>query len=324
LTGPNANSMRAINGGWTYQWQGTDDPKYTEPFNTIYEALCNRFGAGNVRYVPGVEYNPEFYKWAEEQNVDINSAVAAARSADVIVACIGENSYSETPGNLEDLNLSANQQELVKALAKTGKPIVLILNEGRPRIIREIEPLASAVVDIMLPGNYGGDALAMLLAGDANFCAKLPITYPKYANDLRPYDHKISEPVEVQWPFGFGLSYTRFEYSNLTCDKTEFGADDVLNFSVDVKNVGPVDGKEPVLLYSSDMVAGIIPDAKRLRAFEQINLRAGESRTVSFSVPARRLAFVDEDGAWRLEKGEFRITIDNQNITLNCKETILF
>ena len=250
LTGPNANQMRCLNGGWSYTWQGSKAEDLAEKYNTIYEALCNKYGQENVILDQGVTYNEKGQYW-EENEPQIEKAVAAAAQADVIIACVGENSYCETPGNLTDLWMSENQRNLVKALAKTGKPIVLVLNEGRPRLIADIEPLAKAIVHIMLPGNYGGDALANLLAGDANFSAKLPYTYPKEINSLANYDYKVSEEVgtmagaynydakvSLQWPFGYGLSYTTFEYANLKVDKANFTADDTLTVTVDVKNTG--------------------------------------------------------------------------------------
>ena len=315
LAGPNANSMRCLNGGWSYSWQGHRADECAQAYNTIYEALCNKFGKENIIYEPGVTYAP--YKndnWWEENTPEIEKSVEAARNADVIIACIGENSYCETPGNLTDLNLSANQQNLVKALAKTGKPIILILNEGRPRLIKDIEPLAKAVVNIMLPGNYGGDALANLLAGDANFSAKMPYTYPKHINALATYDYKPCENIgqmggnynydsvmDIQWPFGFGLSYTTYKYSNLKVDKPQFTADDVLTFSVDVTNTGSMAGKESVLLYSKDLVASSTPDNIRLRNFEKISLNPGETKTVTMTLKGSDLAFVNYYGQWTLE-----------------------
>ncbi|MDE6108932.1 MAG: glycoside hydrolase family 3 C-terminal domain-containing protein, partial [Muribaculaceae bacterium] len=264
----------------------------------------------------------------------IDRAVAAARNADVIVACIGENSYCETPGNTNDLHLSANQTDLVKALAKTGKPIVLVLNEGRPRIIREIEPLAAGVVDVLLPGNYGGDALALLLSGKRNFSAKLPYTYPRWINALATYDHKPCESVatmsgaynysadiDVQWPFGFGLSYTTFEYSDIAIDKTEFSPADDITVSVVVRNTGAAEGMEPVILYSSDLVASITPDVLRVRGFDKITLKPGESKKVEFTIPASDLAFVGYDGRWTLEQGEFEFTIGNCKVKAACNAT---
>ena len=334
VTGPNANSMRSLNGGWSYTWQGTDEPVYHEGYNTIYEALRDEYGAANVVLEQGMDYVADYGHWEAEQNLRIDRAVAAARNADVIVACIGENSYCETPGNTNDLHLSANQTELVKALAKTGKPLVLVLNEGRPRIIREIEPLAAAVVDVLLPGNYGGDALALLLSGKRNFSAKLPYTYPRWINALATYDHKPCETVatmsgaynysadiDVQWPFGFGMSYTTFEYTGIAVDKTEFTADDDITISVEVRNTGAAEGMEPVILYSSDLVASITPDVLRVRGFEKINLKPGESRKVEFTIPASALAFVGYHGRWTLEKGEFEFTIGGCKTKAACTAT---
>ena len=332
VTGPNANSLRALNGGWSYRWQGSAD-EFAPQYNTILEALKARFG--KVTYEPGVVYNETPMLWQFEDASGIARAVAAARAADVIVACVGENSYCETPGNMDDLNLSENQKTLVKELAKTGKPIILVLNEGRPRLIGDIEPLAKAVIDVMLPSNYGGDALAALLAGDENFSGRLPFTYSKHVHALHTYDYKVSEHretmegsynydavMDVQWPFGHGLSYTQFAYSDLVLEgASDFKAGDVLKLSVKVTNTGDRAGKEAVLLFSSDLVASIIPDVKRLRGFEKISLEAGESKTVSFEIPAEELAFVGADGKWRLEKGEFRLATGGQSVMVNCTET---
>jgi beta-glucosidase len=333
LTGPNANQMRCIHGGWSYTWQGSRAEHLSEKYNTIYEALCNKYGKANVILEQGVTYN-EDGAYYDEHEPQIEKAVEAAAQADIIIAAIGENSYTETPGNLTDLWLSENQRNLVKALAKTGKPIILVLNEGRPRLIADIEPLANAVVDILIPGNYGADALANLLAGDVNFSAKLPYTYPKEINSLNTYDYKVSEEVgtmegaynydakvSLQWPFGYGLSYTTFEYANLKVDKAKFSADDVLTVSVDVKNTGSRAGKEAVLLYSSDLVASIVPDNKRLRDFTKIALEPGETKTVTFSLPAKALAFVGADGKWTLEEGDFILKIGNQSVPVFCERT---
>ncbi len=333
LTGPNANQMRCLNGGWSYTWQGSKAEDLAEQYNTIYEALCNKFGKDNIILEQGVTYN-ENGAYYDENKPEIGKAVAAASQADVIIACIGENSYCETPGNLTDLWLSSNQRDLVKELAKTGKPIILILNEGRPRLIADIEPLAKAVVDILLPGNYGGDALANLLAGDANFSAKMPYTYPREINSLANYDYKVSEEVgtmagaynydakvSLQWPFGYGMSYTTFEYSNLRVDKTRFDANDVITINVDVKNTGNRAGKESLLLYTSDLVASMVPDNKRLRAFDKVELQPGETRTVTFSLPAKNMAFVGFDGKWTLEEGEFVVKIGRLTQTIECTKT---
>lgn len=334
LTGPNANSMRSLNGGWSYTWQGSNAEACAEAYNTILEAFTNKFGVDNIIYEAGVTYN-EKGNWQDENAPEIEKAVAAAANADYIVACIGENSYCETPGNLTNLVLSDNQLNLVKALAKTGKPVILILNEGRPRLIADIEPLAKAVVDIMLPGNYGGDALANLVAGDANFSGKMPFTYPKEINSLITYDYKPCEhigkqmegaynydaQVSVQWAFGYGLSYTTFEYSNLKVNKSNFNANDELTFTVDVKNTGNRVGKESVLLFSSDLVASLTPDNRRLRAFEKVELKPGETKTVTLKLKGSDLAFVGYDGKWILEKGDFRIQAGNQVMNVVCTDT---
>ena len=335
LAGPNANSMRCLNGGWSYSWQGHLADQCAGAYNTIYESLCNKYGKENIIYEPGVTYAP--YKndnWWEENQPEIEKSVAAASRADVIIACIGENSYCETPGNLTNLTMSENQRNLVKALAATGKPVILILNQGRPRIINDIVPLAKAVVNVMLPSNYGGDALANLLAGDANFSGKMPFTYPKYINALANYDYKPCENMgqmggnynydsvmDVQWEFGFGLSYTTYSYSNLKVDKTSFTADDVLTVSVDVTNTGKVVGKESVLLYSKDLVASSTPDNIRLRNFEKIELNPGETKTVTMQLKGSDLAFVGYDGKWRLEKGDFKLKCGNQWTDIQCSET---
>ncbi|MBQ5985014.1 MAG: glycoside hydrolase family 3 C-terminal domain-containing protein [Bacteroidales bacterium] len=334
VTGPNANSMRTLNGGWSYTWQGNADA-FVPQYNTIFEALQEKFGAKNVILEPGVMYDITTRDWRKENATQIGKAVAAASRADIIIACIGENTYCESPGNMDDLNLSQNQKDLVKALARTGKPLVLVLNEGRPRIIGDIEPLAKAVVDVMLPGNFGGDALAALLSGEENFSGKLPFTYSKHINSLHTYDYKVSEHrevmdgaynydaiMDVQWPFGYGLSYTTFAYSDFKClTEGDFNPGDEIRFEVTVTNTGTVAGKESVLLYSSDMVASLIPEVKRLRAFSKVDLKPGESKTVSFCIPASDLAFVGVDGRWILEEGDFRFSCGTCFLTRRCAGT---
>ena len=333
VTGPCGDSMRSLGGGWNYTWQGSKVEEFTEQYNSIFEALLWKYGEPNVRYVAGVEFN-EAGKWYEELEPDFAPVLATARWADVIVACVGENSYCETPGNLDDLTLSENQRNLIKALHKTGKPIVLVLNEGRPRIVSDIEPLCRAVIDIMLPGNFGGDALAALLMGEENFSGKLPFTYPRAVNVLHTYDYKVSELVktmdgmydydakmDVQWRFGDGLSYTTFAYSDLKVDKKEFASGDVLTFSVKVTNTGDEAGKESVLLFSSDLVASLVPDNRRLRAFEKIDLAPSESKVVELKVAANDLAFVGYDGRWTLEEGDFRISVGSEHVMVRCTKT---
>ena len=333
LTGPNANQMRCLDGGWSYTWQGHRTDEFAGKYNTIYEAFCNEYGKENVILNQGVTYN-ETGKYWEENEPQIQGAVDAAKNADVIVACIGENSYTETPGNLTDLWLSENQRNLVKELAKTGKPVVLVLNEGRPRLIADIEPLAQGVIDILIPGNMGGDALVSLVSGKSNFSGKMPYTYPKEINSLANYDFKKSEEVGTmegaydynakitqQWGFGHGLSYTSYQYSNLKVSKSDFLHGDIIKVSVDVKNTGKVAGKESVLLFSSDLVASMVPDGRRLRAFDKIELQPGETKTVTFNLNADDLAFVGYDGKWVLEEGDFKLMIADQSADIHCTDT---
>ena len=333
LTGPNANQMRCLDGGWSYTWQGHRADEFAGKYNTIYEAFCNEYGKENVILNQGVTYNEKGKYW-EENEPQIQGAVDAAKDADIIVACIGENSYTETPGNLTDLWLSENQRNLVKELAKTGKPVVLVLNEGRPRLIADIEPLAQGIIDILIPGNMGGDALVSLVSGKSNFSGKMPYTYPKEINSLANYDFKKSEEVGTmegaydynakitqQWGFGHGLSYTSYKYSNLKVSKSDFRHGDIIKVSVDVKNTGKVAGKESVLLFSSDLIASMVPDGRRLRAFDKIELQPGETKTVTFNLNADDLAFVGYDGKWVLEEGDFKLMIADQSADIHCDKT---
>lgn len=333
LTGPNANQMRCLDGGWSYTWQGHRADEFAGKYNTIYEAFCNEYGKENVILNQGVTYNEKGKYW-EENEPQIQGAVDAAKNVDVIVACIGENSYTETPGNLTDLWLSENQRNLVKELAKTGKPLVLVLNEGRPRLIADIEPLAQGIIDILIPGNMGGDALVNLVSGKSNFSGKMPYTYPKEINSLANYDFKKSEEVGTmegaydynakitqQWGFGYGLSYTSYQYSNLKVSQSDFRHGDIIKVSVDVKNTGKVAGKESVLLFSSDLISSMVPDGRRLRAFDKIELQPGETKTVTFDLNADDLAFVGYDGKWVLEEGDFKLMIADQSADIHCEKT---
>lgn len=333
LTGPNANQMRCLNGGWSYTWQGHRADEFAGKYNTIYEAFCNEYGKENVILNQGVTYNEKGKYW-EENEPQIQGAVDAAKDADVIVACIGENSYTETPGNLTDLWLSENQRNLVKALAQTGKPVILVLNEGRPRLIADIEPLAQGIINILIPGNMGGDALANLVSGKSNFSGKMPYTYPKEINSLANYDFKKSEEVGTmegaydynakitqQWGFGYGLSYTSYKYSNLEVSQSDFRHGDIIKVSVDVKNTGKVAGKESVLLFSSDLIASMVPDGRRLRAFDKVELQPGETKTMTFELKADDLAFVGWNGKWRLEEGDFKLMIADQSADIHCTDT---
>ena len=333
LTGPNANQMRCLDGGWSYTWQGHRSDEFAGKYNTIYEAFCNEYGKENVILNQSVTYNEKGKYW-EENEPQIQGAVDAAKNVDVIVACIGENSYTETPGNLTDLWLSENQRNLVKELAKTGKPVVLVLNEGRPRLIADIEPLAQGIIDILIPGNMGGDALANLVSGKSNFSGKMPYTYPKEINSLANYDFKKSEEVGTmegaydynakitqQWGFGYGLSYTSYKYSNLKVSQSDFRHGDIIKVSVDVKNTGKVAGKESVLLFSSDLIASMVPDGRRLRAFDKVELQPGETKTMTFELKADDLAFVGWNGKWRLEEGDFKLMIADQSASIHCTDT---
>lgn len=339
VCGPNANTMRTLNGGWSYTWQGDRTDEVTSKigkYKTIYAALADKFGHDKVTLCEGATW-ANGGNWQAENKPDIAVEVEAAADADVIVAVVGENSYCETPGNIDDLTLSAGQRDLVKALSKTGKPIVLVLNEGRPRIITDIEPLAGAVVHTFLPGNYGGEALARLMAGEANFSGRMPYTYPRHTGALVTYDYKPCESrgqmagsynydavMDVLYTFGYGLSYTTYKYSNLRADKTEFAAGDSITFSVDVTNTGTMAGKESVLLYVSDLVATITPDNRRLRAFDKVSLAPGETRTVKLAISARDLAFVGMGNRWTLEEGEFHVAVGKESLRIRCTETKTF
>lgn len=333
VTGPNAHSMRSLNGGWSYSWQGEKVEEFAKEYNTILEAIQQKAGKANVHYEPGVTYN-ETGKYWEENTPDIEAAVRAADNLDVIVLCLGENSYTEKPGDLHDLSLSENQIELARGLAATGKPVVLVLNEGRPRLISAIESNMEAVIQLYLPGNYGGDALAAVLFGDVNPSGKLPYTYPMYANTLVTYDHKPSEEQNkmegmydyesdfaVQYPFGFGLSYTEFAYADLTVSKKVIDADDEFTVSVTVTNKGRRAGKEVVQLYTSDLYASVTPDMKRLRGFEKISLEPGESRKVSFKLKARDLAFVASDLSWTVEEGDYEVQVGDLEEVIRLTES---
>lgn len=329
VTGPNANSMRTVNGGWTYSWQGERVEEFAKHYDTILRSIEKKFGEENTTYVPGVEYNMHGQTYIDEHNINIEAAVEAAKNVDVIILCLGENSYTEKPGDLHDLMISENQEKLAEELAKTGKPIVLVLNEGRPRIIRRFAESMDAIIQTYLSGNYTGEALADILIGEVNPSGKLPYTYPMYSNSLSAYYHKYSEESKTpegvynyeggfypQFEFGHGLSYTSFSYSNLLVSQEEFDNDTKLLVSVDVKNTGKRTGKEVVMLYSSDLYASIPPDVKRLRRFDKILLSPGETKNISFSISADDLSFINKNGKRITEPGEFEITIADLHKTI--------
>ncbi len=321
ITGPNANSMRSLNGGWSYSWQGEKVSEFAETYNTILEAVEKTAGKDNVQFLPGVTYD-EAGKYWEEKPVDLAKVAVAAKRADVILLCLGENSYTEKPGDLHDLSLSPLQLELARTAISTGKPVILVLNEGRPRLIGAIEKDMKAVIQTYLPGNFGGDALAQILFGDVNPSGRLPYTYPLFSNTLVTYDHKYAEEQDkmegaydyesdfaIQYPFGHGLSYTTFEYSDLKVSNNTMSPDDGITISVSVKNTGQRTGKEVVQLFVSDLFASVAPDMKRLRGFKKISLTPGESKVVTFTIAARDLAFIGRDHSWTVEKGTYQISI---------------
>ena len=330
VTGPNANSMRTLNGAWTYSWQGEKVEEFAKDYNTIVEALQNKNGAANITYLPGVSYKMDG-KYFEDFADKMEETIAAAKNADAVILCLGENTYTESPGNLSDLYISDLQTELAQKIAATGKPVILILNEGRPRIISKFEKKMSAVVQTYLPGNFGADALSDILFGDVNPSGKLPYTYPQFPNALFTYYHKPSEARETvegvynydsdfnpQYVFGQGLSYTTFKYSNLKLSSNTLKVGETLTITVEVSNTGKLEGKESVLLYTSDLVASLItPDVKRLRGFEKINLKAGETKTVTFSITPEDIAVVNLENKKVTEAGEFKVQIGDQKINFN-------
>lgn len=336
VAGPNANSMRPMNGGWSYSWQGDKVPQFTEHYNTFLEAIQNIIGKKNVRFVEGVSYKMDG-KYYDEDKVDITAAYKAAKDVDYILLFLGENSYCEKPGDLHDLYISENQSRLATALANTGKPVILILNEGRPRIISKFETQMAAVIQTYLPSNFGGDALAKILYGDVNPSGKLPYTYPMFPNSLITYDYKPAEKQEklegmynyesdlaIQYEFGTGLSYTTFNYSDFKVNSNELSPDGNIKVSVTVKNTGGRPGKEVVMLYTSDLYASISPDNKRLRRFQKIELEPAESKTIEFELSAKDLAFYNYQNQLVAEEGDFIFRIDKFEEIIHLTKTVAF
>jgi beta-glucosidase len=339
VTGPNGNSMRTLNGAWTYSWQGEKTEKFAQKHNTIYESISNIYGKKNVKFVSGVEYpfNADFdkepkFQYYDQNEKNFNKAISEAKKSDVIILCLGENTYTEKPGDLNDLNLHRLQKKLAIKLAETGKPIILIINSGRPRLITDIEPLMEGVVNIYLPGNYGGDALADIISGKVNPSGKLPYTYPLFPNSLTTYNYK---PAEIQnnsqgaynyvgeinslYEFGFGLSYTNFKYENLKLNDSIFNKNENIAISIKVTNIGKRIGKETIQLYSKDHYASLTPDIKRLRRFKKIELSPGESKVVNFKLPVSELSFINEKNISIVEPGNFDLIISNLNKTIEVK-----
>lgn len=329
VTGPNSNSMRTLNGGWSYSWQGEKTEMFASKHNTIYEAFQQKMGAGNISFSQGVAYKMDG-KYFEDSVVDFNDVKAQAANVDYIILCLGENSYTEKPGDLNDLNLSDNQIELAKVAISTGKPVILVLNEGRPINIARLEPLVSSIIDIYIPGNYGGDALADIVIGKINPSGKLPITYPRYVNALTNYIHKPSDEqsnpqgaydysadYNPQYDFGFGLSYTTFQYSDLNVDKSSYTATDEIVVSFKVKNTGARSGKEAFQIFVSDLVASLSPDVKRLREFDKVELNAGEEKLIRMTIPVKDLGFINTNNKLTIEKGAFVIKVSNLTKEIN-------
>ena len=310
VTGPTANSMTALNGGWTYTWQGTDPTHYPDDKPTLVEALRERLGAGRVDFVEGTSFDAA---------IDLEAVDAAARNADVVVVAVGEDAYAETPGNIDDLALPEAQLALVRAVAETGKPVVLVLIEGRPRLLQDAADAADAVLMAYWPGMQGGRAIADVLAGVVNPSGRLPFTYPREAHDLVTYDHPVSSSFGIwlneqtafdpQWPFGHGLSYTSFTYGGLSIAHRSVGQDETIELSVTVTNTGDRAGRETVLVYIADEYATVAPSVRRLRAFRPVEVAAGSSQEVSFSIPVADLAFVGPDQEWIVEPGMFRVEV---------------
>jgi beta-glucosidase len=320
VTGPTANTMRSLNGGWSYTWQGEKNDEYAAGKHTILEAVQQKIGKDKVGYEQGASF---------DALLNVNDAVSAAKKSDAIILCLGEPSYTENPGNIDDLHLPDAQIQLAKEMAKTGKPVILVLAEGRPRIITQADSLANATIMTYLSGNEGGDALANILFGDANPSGKLPVTYPRYANALVNYYRKGTENGNSDdkhgynplYEFGYGLSYTTFSYSNLKLSSVELTNKRAIAISVDVKNTGQREGKEAVLLYISDLYASITPDTKRLRGFLKINLKPGETRTVTFKVNKNDLSFINDQGKAVTEPGEFKVVLGDQTHTFRYTGT---
>jgi beta-glucosidase len=316
VTGPTANKLSVLNGGWSTTWQGDQEQLYPKDKNTILKAVQAKLGQENVTYVDGVAFDKE---------IDIAKAVAAAGDVDTIIACIGEPPYCETPGNITDLTMTEPQLKLVKELAGTGKPVVLVLVEGRPRVIRTIVDNAKAILMAYLPGMEGGQAVADVLFGDANPSGKLPLTYPKYTAGFTWYDHKHSEEMggnkfDPQWEFGYGLSYATFEYRALRADASEMGPKDKLIVTVEVKNTGTRVGKETVQLYLSDVVASVTPPVKVLKRFQKVELKPDEMTVVHFELTWGDLAFIGRDNKPVVEPGEFKAQVGKMSVSFTAHE----
>jgi beta-glucosidase len=307
VTGPTANMRSLLNSGWTYTWQGNEESLYPKNKKTILEAIQAKIGEENVTYLPGSTI---------DTLIDVDKAAEAAKKADVAIVCIGEQAYCETPGNIHDLTLPRAQLDLVAAIQKTGTPVVLVLVEGRPRIITPVVDKSTAILMAYLPGPEGGQAVADVLFGDFNPCGKLPFTYPRNPNDLVCYDHKPLErddpnKMDPLYPFGHGLSYTTFEYSSLELQPKAIDQNEPVNIKVTVKNAGSRAGREVVELYLSDLYRSVSPPVKQLKRFTAVQLQPGESRTIEFSLDKKDFSFSGRDGKYTVEPGEFKVAAGN-------------
>jgi beta-glucosidase len=318
VTGPAANSMTLLNGAWTRTWQGVDAKYDDNTKNTIYEAIQN-IGGDNVMYTQGCDL---------DSALNVQQALQMAASCDVIIACMGEKPSTEKPGDIDDLELSQAQQDFVKELAKTGKPIILVLVENRPRIVRSIVNDCAAIVMAYQPGDYGADALADILYGLANPSGRLPFTYPRYNHGLLWYDHKYTETLDQnfgnnafqpQWQFGHGMSYSNIVYSNLKTSSDTLSAGGTITVSVQVTNNSNMSAMQSVLLFSRDHYASITPSVKKLIDFTKITLLPNSSQTVSFSVTPAQLSFIGEDLKPVTEAGNFDFMVEQLNTTFNYK-----
>ena len=306
VTGPTANVLSSLNGGWTITWMGDVEALYPKDKNTVLRALQEKFGKDQVVYVAGSTF---------DDVVDVQAAVAATKGVDAIIVCLGEKAYSENWGNIDDLTLDAAQIELARALIDTGKPVVLLLIEGRPRIIRTLVEKAAAIVMCYCPGMEGGNAIADILCGDANPSGKLPLSYPKYPNALVPYDVKPADVADgntynPEFPFGHGLSYTTFEYSDLAVDRDEIGVKDTMTVSITVKNTGVVAGSEVVQLFVRDEYGSVSRQVRQLKGFRKVFLAPGEEKRVQMAITAGDLSFIGRDNTRIIEPGAFTLMIN--------------
>ncbi|HMN49702.1 MAG TPA: glycoside hydrolase family 3 N-terminal domain-containing protein [Ignavibacteriaceae bacterium] len=315
VTGPTANMLSVLNGGWTITWQGNEETLYPQEKNTLLEAIQNKIGKDNVTYIEGTSF---------DKDINTKLAVAETKNADAVILCLGEPTYCETPGNIFDLTLNKAQLDLANKIVETGKPVILVMLEGRPRLITEIEPKMNAIVLGFLPGMEGGNAIADVLFGDYNPNGKLPITYPRYPNGITLYDYKPMEDFDGNgynplWQFGYGLSYTKFSYSNLKLSSDEIDPSDELTVTVDVKNDGKISGKEVVQLYLTDLYGSVSRPNKQLKGFQKVLLNPGETKTVSFKLNKDHFSFIGQDNKRIVEPGEFKLAVQNLTQTFRLK-----